>query len=59
MGQAPKIIEEIRRTRKQVLEDERQWKLNPETGELEAEELPGEDAQARPQPVQVPRQTTD
>jgi hypothetical protein len=59
MGDAPKIIEEIRRTREQVREEERQWALDPTKGELQAEEDPTEDPRLRPQPVQVAQQTFD
>ncbi len=59
MGDAPKKLDAIRRTRAEVLADERQWSLNPETGELVPGELPGEDPEARPRPVPVALQTTD
>jgi hypothetical protein len=59
MGEAPKIIEELRRTREQIRESERDWFLDPATGELKPEEDPTEDPQVRPKPVRVARQTFD
>jgi hypothetical protein len=59
MGDAPKIIEELRQTRDQLRENERQWSLDTATGELKPEEDPREDPQVRPQPVRVARQTFD
>lgn len=57
MGQAPKIIDGIKRTRQQVIDDERQFTLNQ--GVLDPEPDPREVPEVRPQPVRVPRQTTD
>lgn len=59
MGDAPKIIEELRRTREQIQEDERQWHLDTAAGELTPDEDPTEDPRLRPQPVRVARQTSD
>jgi hypothetical protein len=59
MGKAPKILEELRQTREQVRESERQWFLDTTSGELKPEEVPTEDPQTRPQPVRVARQTFD
>jgi len=70
MGDAPKIIEELRQTREQMRENERQWFLDTATGELKPEADPLELAvpttgtasaapRPRPQPVRVARQTTD
>ena len=59
MGKAPKIVEELRQTREQVRENEREWFLDTTTGELKPEEVPAEDPQVRPRPVRVADQTTD
>lgn len=70
MGDAPKIIEELRQTREQMRENERQWSLDTDTGELNPEADPIELAipttgtpsaapRPRPQPVRVARQTFD
>ncbi len=59
MGEAPKIIEGIRRSRAQVQEDERQWHLDADTGELKPEAVPDEVPEVRPQPIRVARQTFD
>jgi len=59
MGNAPKIIEALKQTRAQKRELDRQWFLDPATGELKPEADPAEDQQNRPQPVRVARQTFD
>ncbi len=59
MGNAPKILEELRQTRDQLRESERQWFLDTTTGELKPEVEPGEDPETRPQPIRVARQTFD
>jgi hypothetical protein len=70
MGDAPKIIEELRQTREQMRENERQWSLDTDTGELKPEADPIELAiptaghpyvapRPRPQPVQAARVTYD
>ena len=59
MGDAPKIIEELRQTREQLRDSERQWYLDTTTGELKPEEDPREDPQIRPKPVRVARRTFD
>ena len=59
MGNAPRILEDLRLTREQRRDDERQWFLDTATGELRPEEDPTEDPQARPQPVHVARETFD
>jgi hypothetical protein len=59
MGKAPKILEELRQTQEQMLENDRQWFLDTTTGELKPEEDPAEDPQTRPKPVRVARQTFD
>lgn len=59
MGDAPKIIEELRQTRDQLRENERQWFLDTATGELTPEPDPIEIPQVRPQPVQAARYTFD
>jgi hypothetical protein len=59
MGDVPKKLDAIRRTRAEVLADERKWVLNPETGELVPEPLPEERPEDRPRPVPVAVQTFD
>lgn len=59
MGNAPKIIEELRQTREQMRENERQWSLDPTTGELRPEADSNEEPRVRPQPVRIARQTFD
>lgn len=59
MGAAPKILEELRLTREQARENEREWFLDTATGELKPEEDPGEDLRSRPRPVHVARRTYD
>ena len=59
MGKAPRILDELRLTREELQEHERQWELDTATGELKPEEVPSEDPQTRPQPVRVARQTFD
>ena len=59
MGDAPRIIEALRLTREQKRDIERQWSLDPATGEIKPEVDPVEDPQVRPQPIRVPRQTFD
>ena len=57
MGQAPKIIEGIRRSREQIREDERRWELD--AGEVKPVEDPDEDPRLQPHPVRVAIQTFD
>lgn len=59
MGNAPKIIEALRMTREQQREVERQWYLDPVSGEIKPEVDPAEDPQVRPKPIRAPRQTFD
>lgn len=59
MGDAPRKLDAIERTRAEVLADARKWTLNPRTRELEPEALPDEKPQDRPRPVQVPLATDD
>ncbi len=59
MGEAPKIIEELKLTRAQLRENERQWSLDPTTGQLEPEDDPSEDPQVQPEPIRIARQTFD
>lgn len=59
MGNAPKIVEELRQTRAQMRENERQWSLDPTTGELKPEADSNENLQPRPESVRIARQTFD
>jgi hypothetical protein len=59
MGDAPRIIEALRMTRDQQREIERQWFLDPASGEIKPEIDPAEAPEVRPRPIRVPRQTTD
>jgi hypothetical protein len=59
MGQAPKIIKELERTREQVLKEQQEWSLVK--GELQADavEAPADEPTYHPAPVEVPQQTFD
>lgn len=62
MGQAPKIIKALERTREQVLQEQRDWSLVD--GKLQAEpaepvEEPGDEATLRATAFEVPQQTFD
>ena len=59
MGQAPKIIKALERTREQVRQEERDWSLVK--GRLEAEPVdePVDEPTYRPAAFEVPQQTID
>ena len=59
MGDAPRIIEALDMSREQLRDLDRQWHLDPQSGQIEPEIDPTELPQARPKPVSVPRQTFD
>lgn len=59
MGDAPKILEGLRRTSERLREKEQEWYLDASTGELKPEVDPNDEPQDRPRPVRVARQTFD
>ncbi len=59
MGDATKILEELRLPSGQPSELGQQWFLDATTGELKPEDNPSERAQTQPQPIRVARQTFD
>jgi hypothetical protein len=59
MGAAPEILQQAELTPQETLENEQEWFLDAETGELKPEEQTDGDPRNRPQPVRVARWTFD
>lgn len=59
MGDAPRIIEALDMSREQLRELNRQWHLDPESGQIVPEIDPAELPETQPRSISVPRQTFD
>jgi len=57
MGDAPRIMEKLRRNQKELRDDDRKWSLVD--GQLVPEQEPEELPEYRPAPISVPTQTFD
>ena len=59
MGDAPKRIARLERSPEEIRQDERQWYLDPQEGDLLPEALPEEDPRLLSKPISVPRMVID